>query len=311
MQRIFDEPFADPAAIPAYLIAKEVRKYAKVVLTGDAGDELTGGYDRSYRALMYMRRYQKSRIHPIIRKEFLRIERFYHRVIRNIRKSIGILQIHPLVLERNLRDVDIRLQATRMMKEDTKDIIEYVRKNGQMLPEYWHKQIELMAPREDYRIYDGFLDPGALDNAIRVDLQDYLPGNGFLKTDRTTMAVSLESRTPFCDVDLAEFCICLPFDLKVKGNQDKYILRKAMEDMWTEPVRQGVKNGFSPPFDKWLRDKRVQEMEAYYLKDKDRKIFQLLSYTGIQALIGSKKYIWSEWSLLLLSMWLEKHPCQL
>ncbi len=311
MQQIFDEPFADPAAVPAYLIAKEARKHAKVVLTGDAGDELLGGYDRRYRALMYMRRYKKSCMHPIIRKEFLRSEKLYHRVIRKIRKSIGLLQVHPLALERSLRDVDIRLQATKMMQEDTKDIIEYVRKNGQMLPDYWQKQLEMVEPKEDYRIHDGFLAAEDLDNALRVDLQDYLPGNGFLKTDRTTMAVSLESRTPFCDVDLAEFCISLPFEFKVNGTQDKYILRKAMNDSWTEPVRQGVKNGFSPPFGKWLREKKVQEMEAYYLGDKTRKIFQVLSYDGTQKLMQSKKYIWPEWSLLMLSMWMETHPCQL
>ena len=48
MQQVFDEPFADPVAIPAYLISKEARKHAKVVLTGDAGDEMLGGYDRRY-----------------------------------------------------------------------------------------------------------------------------------------------------------------------------------------------------------------------------------------------------------------------
>lgn len=311
MQQIFDEPFADPAAIPAYLISKEARKYAKVVLTGDAGDELLGGYDLRYRALLYMSKYKKSGIPSIVRKEFLRSERLYHRIIRKLKKCANIGQVHPLILGRMFRDIDIRWQAMNMLRENTGDIISYVRTKGQMLSSDWQEQIGISQPKEDYRIHDGFLNAAYLDNALRVDLQDYLPGNGFLKTDRTTMAVSLESRTPFCDVDLAEFCISLPFEMKVEKTQDKYILRKSMEDMWTQAVRQGIKNGFSPPFDKWLREKNVQEMEIYYLGDKNRKIFQVLSYEGVQKLVQSKNYVWPEWSLLLLSMWLETHPCKL
>jgi asparagine synthase (glutamine-hydrolysing) len=309
MQQIFDEPFADPAVIPAYLISKEARKYAKVVLTGDAGDELLGGYDRRYRALLYMQRYQKSEIPSFIRNDFLHCKRFINRLIRKIKKCAGSSKTYPLTIERALRNTDIKLQAMTMLCDDTKDIVGYARKKGQMLSEYLQREIGLLSPKDDYRIYDGFLETEALDNALRVDLQDYLPGNGFLKTDRTTMSVSLESRTPFCDKDLAEFCVSLPFSMKVNYDQDKYILRKAMGDMWTEPVRLGVKNGFSPPFDKWLQENKVREMEEYYLKCKGRKLFQVLSYDGVQKLINSKKYVWPEWSLLMLSMWMEKHPC--
>ena len=309
MQQIFDEPFADPAAIPAYLISKEARKHAKVVLTGDAGDEMLGGYDRRYRALLYMQRYKKSKIPSSLRSEFLHCERFVNLVIRKLKKYKGS-RTCPLIIERDLRNTDIKLQAMAMLGDDTRDVVAYTRKNGQMLSAYWQNEIGLQVPEDNYRIYDGFLESEALDNALRVDLQDYLPGNGFLKTDRTTMSVSLESRTPFCDKDLAEFCVSLPFDMKVNGNEDKYILRKAMGDMWTEPVRLGVKNGFSPPVNKWLQENKVQEMKEYYLKCKGRKIFQILSYGGVQKLINSRECIWPEWSLLLLSMWMEKHPCK-
>lgn len=66
----------------------------------------------------------------------------------------------------------------------------------------------------------------------------------------------------------------------------------------------------SPPFNKWLQENKVQEMKEYYLQCKERKIFHVLSYDGVQKLINSKKYIWPEWGLLLLSMWMEKHPCK-
>lgn len=150
-----------------------------------------------------------------------------------------------------------------------------------------------------------------MDNALRVDLQDYLSGNGFVKTDRTTMAVSLESRTPFCDRDLASFCISLPFDMKLRGMDSKYLLRKAFEDKWTDPVKNGVKNGFSPPFDCWLKEKKVQDLLGVYLRDCSRRIYTngFVDFKGVQNLLKAQNMAWPVWSMLQLSMWCESHPC--
>lgn len=311
MQTVFDEPFADPAAIPAYLIAKYAREHVKVVLTGDAGDELLGGYDRRYRALMYARQYRQSLMPLLLRKKWLKGKWYFERINRKIANNLGYISSNESILQgANIRDTEIRILATDMAIDNPSDLIKYCRDRSQMMSLEWQNRIGLNIPDLlDYRIDTGFLSSEELANAIRVDLQDYLPGNGFLKTDRTTMAVSLESRTPFCDKDLAEFCISLPFNFKVHGREDKYILRKAMGDMWTEPVRRGVKNGFSPPFGKWLQQKDVSDMQEHYLGDRARKIFELLSFDGVQALRKEKTLTWPIWSLLQLSMWLESHPC--
>ena len=131
----------------------------------------------------------------------------------------------------------------------------------------------------DYVVSSGFLPGDDLDNALRVDQQEYLTGNGMLKTDRTTMAVSLESRTPFLDVDLAEFCISLPFAMKVRGKEEKYILRRAFESMWTDKVRNTIKNGFASPIDVWMKRPEFQILLDTYLGDKNKKVFNVIDYS--------------------------------
>lgn len=311
MQHIFDEPFADPAAIPAYLIAKAAREHVKVVLTGDAGDELLGGYDRNYRALKYMREYQQSIIPQQLLAGTAKAKFFVERVLRKLKKITGIQSFEDnLLYNTSLRDTEIRMIALAMLHDNPTDIVDYCRSKSRMINNEQMHMLGLSAPRNDYHILEGFLEPSELENALRVDLLDYLPGNGFLKTDRTTMAVSLESRTPFCDVDLAEFCISLPFDMKVRGRLDKYILRKAMEDKWTEPVRRGAKNGFSPPFGKWLENPKVQDMQEYYLNSRDRRIFNVLDFAGMRKFMATAN-TWPRYSMLMLSMFLEHHPWKL
>ena len=312
MQSIFDEPFADPAAIPAYLIAKEARKYAKVVLTGDAGDELLGGYDRRYRALWYMRRYSQNRYSNFSRKMYLKHKYFLLRGRRKLRRCLSSMnRNNDFLMNTDIRDTEIQLSALNILAEDSiVDIVNYTRQKGRMLSDELGRYLGLKTPDNDYLIREGFLQQTELDNALRVDIMDYLPGNGFLKTDRTTMAVSLESRTPFCDVDLAEFCISLPFDLKVRGREDKYILRKSMQDMWTPAVKKCVKNGFSPPFSKWLQEKKVVEMKQHLLHDRKSKLFEILNFDGVQK-VCAENHVWPVWSLLQLALWLDTHPYEI
>ena len=310
MQNIFDEPFADPAAIPAYLIAKSAREHAKVVLTGDAGDELLGGYESKYGALAYMKAFKNSQYPLIARKTWLKSKLLGERLIRKL-KVIAKQDLSKIILEgRNIKDIEIQLSGVNMAMSDIKNIVDYCR-SKKMLSNEYNNLLSISEEPVDYLINSGFLKSDDLDNALRVDIQDYLPGNGFVKTDRTTMAVSLESRTPFCDKDLAEFCISLPFTFKMQGKDNKYLLRKAFQDKWTPPVRKGIKNGFAPPFYKWLKSKGVTELIEYYLRDNSRKIYQngLVSYEGVQSILQVPNMSWPCWSLLQLSMWCEKHPC--
>ena len=306
MQEIFDEPFADPAAIPAYLIAKEARKYAKVVLTGDAGDEMLGGYDTKYSAFAYARRFAEENISVPLYRRRLQASYFAQRVKRKLKTLCSVDGQTSAV-----RDTEIRMRALGIYADAPQNIADYARSTFRLLSKEQAHALGLAPLGDDYWLNEGLLGGNALDDAIRIDLLDYLPGNGFVKSDRTTMAVSLESRTPFCDVELAMFAISLPFSMKVREKSAKYIMRKALGNRWTDAVKGFAKNGFSPPFGAWLQEPKVKEMTSVYLHERDRKIFDVLDFDGVQAIMKDQNAVWQQWMLLQLSMWLELHPCRL
>lgn len=310
MQEVYDEPMADPASIPAYLIAQHARQHVKVVLTGDAGDELLGGYDLRYRALAYMQNFHSSNISLKKYAQLLDWKIFSLRCLRKGKKYLGYDNSKLFLEGKALRELEVQRNAVFWAQQTDTNIVNMIRKNICMFSE---KTMQALGVNQSFenKISSGFLGENSLDNALRLDLQEYLPGNGFVKTDRTTMACSLESRTPFCDIDLANFCISLPFEFKVNSQGDKYLLRKGFSDKWTNAVKNNVKNGFSPPFLKWLQEKKVVELKEYYLRDKNRRIFSVLAYDEVQRILCSKKQGVQTWNLLQLSMWLELHKCDL
>ena len=312
MQWFYDEPMADTASIPAYLIARAARTYAKVVLTGDAGDEILGGYDFRYRTILYMNRWKgkDTKWDELLLHVYYRM--FWH--WRAFLRRHGWYSKDPTVQlsEPRYHDIFIRQRAYQWMKEGDYDVVRLLRdKNCYVRPEVVASVESFAAPAPDYWITDGFAPDNDPDNALRLDQLEYLPGNGMRKTDRTTMAVSLESRTPFLDVDLAEFCISLPFSLKVREREEKYVLRKAMEDAWTKQVRHSTKNGFGAPVGRWMRQTRFRDLEGRYLGDRNRKMFDVIDYDAVQRLRDARREEFLIWELLVLSMWFEKHPCRI
>ena len=310
MQGVYDEPMADPASIPAYLIAKQARKYVKVVLTGDGGDEILGGYDFKYRVLSYMMNYRKN--NTIFLEYMLDIYYRLFRMIRRTAQRLGVYSDDPSVRLREVKyhDIFLRKKAFEWAREGDFDVIRLMRKKNRMISAYEIQSLHLPpASDDDYLIHYGFLDINDIDNAVRLDLQEYLPGNGMRKTDRTTMAVGLESRTPFLDVDFANFCIALPFCLKLRGHQEKYLLRKAFSEKWSKEVRFTIKNGFSAPYWTWMKKESVIQLEDEYLADSQKKIFGLIDYLAVKNIRMKRKNIFFIWELLILSMWLESHPC--
>lgn len=305
MNVLFDEPLADPATVPAYLISKAARDNVKVVLTGDAGDELLGGYSYAYRTMAYALKYQQSAI-PLGLREFLLhvIEHFDYRSMKALEKKGR----YDSLTDIRRRDNFLKHNAAKNAKLDLSDIIDFYRNSNRIMDEDMLGKLGILPFDESYFISDQYLPGNQLDNLLRYDIVGYLPGNGFLKTDRTTMAVSLESRTPFCDYELADFCISLPFEYKVKGNIDKYILRKAFSDKWTDEIKHNVKNGFSPPMGEWLKDREIVAMTGDLLRNPNGKVFSVIDYNGAQQVLDGAEG-WPKWELLILALWIETHKC--
>lgn len=278
MQAIYDEPLADSSNIPTYLIARQARQHVKVVLTGDGGDELLGGYSW-YKPLLHMqgrlsdqdwlffmlRAANKLSAQPALR------ERIGGMVYR--RRYASLAEAH-LGQKQYFGDAELAAFGLRPPAQPT------------------------FAPERP--------EGATLDDALRMDLQDYMPGDILVKIDRASMAHGLELRAPFLDVDFATFCAGLPARLKISSSQDKLIMRRAFAADWPASVRARGKQGFGAPVQQWLRRDGVRALKRQYLDDPAQKLFALLPFEQTRA--AAQRGDYRTWILLVLALWLDQHP---
>lgn len=277
MQEIFDEPFADSSNIPTYLISREARKYGKVVLTGDGGDEMLAGYSGWYKPL-YFSKHKTYKVKNIV-KDILKI------ISKNSLSA--------------KKDLYYRLQGIKNNLSGKNLFEAHIEKTSY----FSDKEIERLFGKAEKK--EKINKNDSIDDIIKYDILNYLPGDILVKTDRSSMSVGLELRAPFLDKDLASFCISLPYRLKIDNKKDKLLLREAFEELWPKEVKKKDKQGFGSPINEWLKSTRFKDLIKKYLEERNNKIFQILDYRQTQKLINKNNY--KTWALLTLSVWLEKH----
>jgi asparagine synthase (glutamine-hydrolysing) len=255
LARLYDEPYADSSAIPTYRVCQLARKHVTVALSGDGGDENFGGY----------RRY---RLH-------LMEEKLRAALPAGIRQPLfGLLgRIYP--------KAD---WAPRMFRAKT--TFEGMARDA--VQAYCHSVSILRAPmrarlfspalqRElgGYAVDEVFQrharhaetdDPLALIQYL--DLKTYLVGDINTKVDRASMAHSLEVREPLMDHPLVEWLATLPAGMKIRGNEGKFLLKKAMEPHLPNEVLYRPKMGFSVPLARWFRGPLKQRVREAVLGDR-------------------------------------------
>ena len=217
---LFDEPFGDTTAYPTLLVSKLARKKVKVVLTGDGGDEIFGGYER-YRWFIEGRKERLAGGEKL--ENFLKKSRFVGSVLKGntIRKLEGDLSAYGRFLG-FFEQETYKGWRKKLHIDEEYDSKWFLRK-------YYHKELPLMT-RMRY-----------------LDFKTYLPGDVLTKTDRTAMRTSLEARVPFLDRDLVEYVFSLAQDEYFYGNELKTILKKAYEDVLPEDILYRKKQGFAVP----------------------------------------------------------------
>jgi asparagine synthase (glutamine-hydrolysing) len=144
-----------------------------------------------------------------------------------------------------------------------------------------------------------------VSDAMKMDIENYMPGDILVKTDRAAMASSLELRAPFLDKDLASFCISLPYKLKLNYKEEKIIAKQAFQNLLPGSIVKRRKQGFGAPVTSWLASSSLQQLKNEYLGNRNKKIFSLLDFDHTQKIIKEDNY--NTWILLVLSLWLEKH----
>ncbi|MGH9279905.1 MAG: asparagine synthase (glutamine-hydrolyzing) [Acidimicrobiales bacterium] len=227
-----DQPFGDSSAVPTYLLAELTRKSVTVALCGDGGDELFGGYER-FPAAMALTRYQQL---PAP-------------VRRSIRTAVNLL---PAGIRRS-RVASLR----RLMDRTELDVFDAYMSWVSFFPMERRREIA-RTPSEwgtdDYRrIWDSGGEAELLDRLLLVNLRTYLLDDLLPKVDRMSMAHALEVRAPFLDHELAEYALCLPVALRVRGTNKKRVLKHAVRDLVPFKLRHRRKQGFGIPLDRWFR----------------------------------------------------------
>jgi len=151
----------------------------------------------------------------------------------------------------------------------------------------------------------GWTPSGTVADLLRFDLEGYLPGDILVKTDRASMAVGLELRSPFLDVGVAELCLSLPDDVKVDAARDKIVLRDALADRLAPGVVERDKRGFSGPMAEWLADPAVVSLVEEVVATPGCRLHDLVDADGIEPFIGGQGQ--ATWNLLSLALWAEEH----
>lgn len=234
----YDEPFGDAANLPVYLISAFARRHVKVVLAGEGGDELFGGYRRyvADQVAGWYGRLPGFLIREVIPSAAGVIPRF-----RRLKRTLGTLPI------RNPAD-----RYAAWLTVVTPGLLEELC-TGRVLEELHGHD-----PRGVYRHYYGkpLAVPGGLDHLNRllyVDFKTWLPDTYMEKVDKATMACSLEGRLPLLDHRLVELAFQIPSSLKIRGLSTKRILKRAVRTLLPPEVLRKPKHGFSVPTDPWFR----------------------------------------------------------
>jgi asparagine synthase (glutamine-hydrolysing) len=228
-----DQPFSDAANIPLYLMAREIRGTTKVMLQGDGGDEVFGGY----------RRYVSLRYRPLI----LPFAPLARRLPGAVARSPYGYRAQRYMHAYGAGDLASTMGRLLTTKDETRH------PTGVFTP--WVREIvERADPLARYRECQPLYAREDVPNQMSlVDLTVELPDIFLEKVDRATMAASVEVRVPFLDHDLVDYVVTLPGAVKMPWGRKKWLLKQVLKDLVPDDVLNGPKTGFRVPYGFWVR----------------------------------------------------------
>src|SRR5512133_1070253 len=284
----FDEPFADSSALPTYLVSQLAAEHVKVALSGEGGDELFGGY------YTYVADLTADHLAPLARAvrplvEALPASTRKASLDYKAKRFVRAAHLPPLERHHGWKEIfsaEARAELTgRHAAFDPVDV-------------YRARYAETAGAPELARLQD-------------VDFGVYLVDDLLVKTDRASMAHSLEARVPFLDPLVTNLALALPTRLKVRGLAKKVLLRKAVEPLLPAEVVHGRKRGFSIPAAAWLRG----ELEPFARGTLSPQCLRRQGFfqpEPVKRLIDEHvagREDWSRqlWGLLAFTLWYERH----
>ena len=284
----FDEPFADSSALPTYLVAKLAAEDVKVALSGEGGDELFGGY-YTYVADLLAERFGPlaARMRPLadmLPSSTKKVSLDYR--LKRFTRAAAMPPLERHHVYKEIFSADRRAELTGR-RSDYDPLVDYRAR---------------FAETEGHELLTRLQD---------VDFGLYLVDDLLTKTDRASMAWSLEARVPFMDTVVANFAFTLPVKHKVRGFSKKRLLRKAVEQLLPHDVVHGKKRGFSIPAAAWLRG----ELEPFARETLSPETLRRQGFFEPEAVTrvidehvsGQEDLSRQLWGLLAFTLWHERH----
>ncbi|MFK5979964.1 MAG: asparagine synthase (glutamine-hydrolyzing) [Rhizobiaceae bacterium] len=301
---LYDEPFSDASQIPTFLVSQMTREHVTVSLSGDAGDELFGGYNR----------------YSWVDKIWKIVRLLPQPIWRGVAGSIKSVPVKTLNTAFDY--------ASKIMPQ---------RFNVTLPGDKAHKLAGILAAGSPDKIYWGLVSnwrqpsdlvigssepPTILTDRTNwpetrdfehcmmyLDAMSYMPDDILTKVDRAAMGVSLETRVPFLDHKVVEFAWQLPLSMKIRDGQAKWVLRQVLDRYVPRKLIERPKMGFGIPIDGWLRgplkdwaenllDENRLKQEGYFDPAPIRQKWQ-------EHLSGQRNWQYHLWNVLMFQAWLE------
>jgi asparagine synthase (glutamine-hydrolysing) len=279
----YGEPFADSSMIPTYLMSKEISRNEKVVLGGDGGDELFGGYDSYYFALKYDAVKQWAPLYPL--------SKLVAKILPSYRTNF----------------------LTRLLKQAQSPSYTLLNRNFSFHTHglkrlFDHENFFLAVDREHQRAWKEYTNQSKNDliNVMSASLRTRLLNDYLVKVDRASMFASLEMRSPYLDKDLAEFAATLQACQIFRNSEPKSILKQIAGKYFPDDFVYRKKMGFGIPIGKWFRDSLIDRLQEVVLGGRQKIVN--LDYAFVEQLItehkhGTADYTDELWSLYVFHIW--------
>lgn len=302
LPNIHDEPFSDSSQIPTFLVSELARRHVKAALSGDGGDELFCGYNRY---VLGYQVWQRLRVlPPIIRRALAgAIARVPARPLDVLQRVVPQRLRVSNLADRLLKLADVLVCADgeafyRNLVSHAKDPGRFV--IGAQEPNTILGQADRLPKLSDLR-----------ERMMYLDMMTYLPDDILTKTDRASMAVSLEARLPLLDHRLVEFAWRVPTEYKHREGRGKWLLRQVLYRYVPKELVDRPKMGFGVPIEHWLRgplrgwaeellgERRLRE-EGFLNPAPIRRMWS-------EHVLGVRRWHYQLWDVLMFQAWLECH----
>ncbi len=308
---MYDEPFADSSQIPTHLVCRAARQQVTVALSGDAGDELFGGYNRYFwgpriwRRLAWMPYPARQAMGAAMRAMPISGWDALSRPLNSLLPGAqGIARAGEKV-----HKLAARLSGVRNLDDLYRNLVSEWQDPALVVKGHSGAVQEPASLLTDPLPASG-TGPDPLRMMYR-DSMTYLPDDILCKVDRAAMATSLETRVPFLDHRVAELAWQLPLEMKIRGGQGKWALRQVLYNYVPRELIERPKAGFGIPVGQWLRgpllawaeslldEKRLQS-EGYFHPE-------LIRSKWAEHKSGTRDHTASLWTVLMFQAWLENN----